>query len=281
MPIEKKDINNEEMFKMLTEVSKQNSDSIIKLNEGQTSIVDSIKSLNETIIKGVGASDNNNPTGAGIGMELSPKVTNPKDVGAKVIIPNVTAPGEYGSEGRSKESPQGDKGGLRMEAKSAKDLKKAEDLLKVEELKKSELLKATELANAETLAKAEELLKVETLSKAKELVKLEETRKADEEKKKKDEIKKMDEEAKTKKEKDEKANKYKSYNYTDNEPLRPTIMTKSFETYPDGYQIIKATLEDGWGIEGADAGTVQEELFKRLNNGEFGHFAPDITGGSF
>ena len=116
---ENKDINNEDLFKMLTDVSKQNSDSIVKLNEGQTSIIDSIKSLNETIIKGIGASNNNNPTGSGIGMELSPKVTDSKDVGAKTTIPNVTAPGEYGSEGRSKEAPQGDKGGLRMEAKSA------------------------------------------------------------------------------------------------------------------------------------------------------------------
>jgi len=171
--------DNSEMFKLLTDVSKQNSDSITKQNEsitklgeGQDSIVKTLGIINETL-KSVSASDNNNPTGPGIGMEQKPKVESPTDVGDKTKVPNAYAPGEYGSTGRGVNEPANDKGGLSMEAKKTED--KPEEEVK-EEPKKEE--------------KTEEPKKEEKTEEPKKEEKTEEPKKEE---------------------------KYKSYNYKDNE----------------------------------------------------------------
>ena len=255
MSVKPEDINkdnSEATFKLLADVSKQNSDSIIKqtesitkLSEGQESIVKTLGEITETI-KNVSSSDNNNPTGPGIGMEQKPKLESDKDIGDKTKIPNVIAPDEHGVQGNPEAGK--DKGGLSMEAKKAEE--EAKDKKEYEEYK--------------------------------------EKKKADEENKPKEETKTDDkpkEEEKTHKEdkpKEEpkKEEKYKSFSYADNEPLRPSIMTKSFEQYPDGYQIIKAAL-GGWGVEGIDSDGAYVETLKRLDNREFGSFGADMTGGSY
>lgn len=256
------DINtqNSEMFKLLGEVSKQNSESITKLGEGQEGIVKTLDNINETL-KNVTASDNNNPTGPGIGMEQKPKVESPGDVGDKTKAPNAYAPGEYGSTGRGDAEPGKDKGGLSMEAKKEFELK-----LKAEEEEAKEKKEYDDYKEKKK-ADEEEKTKLET----------EEKKKADEEEAKT----KLEAEEKKKADEKEKENKYKSFDYTNNEPLRPAVMTKQFESYPNGYQIMKAALEQGWGIDGIDAEGSYVETLKRLDNHEFGTFGHNDTGGSY
>ncbi len=259
MDSDSKDINSD-ILKSLAEVSKQNSDSILKqtenitkLTEGQESIVKSLtnfgenitKTITETLKQNIHESDNNNPTGPGIGMKQNVKPSSDKDVGDKTTAPNAYAPGEYGSTGRGGNEPASDKGGLKMENKT-------DDTPKKEEMK--------------------------TDDKPKEEMKEHGSDYKEEDKTKKED--KPKEETKTDDDKEKKTDKYKSFNYEDNEPLRPAVMTKSFEQYPDGYQIIKAALS-GWGQDGMDAETSYVETLKRLDNREFGDFGHNETGGSY
>lgn len=251
MSSETKDINSD-ILKSLADVSKQNSDtiklnteSITKLSDGQESIVKSLETFGENITKtitdvlkqNVHASDNNNPTGPGLGMEQNVKPSSSTDVGDKTQAPNAYAPGEYGSAGRGDNAPGGDKGVPKMENK-ADDPKKEEIKEEPKEEKKTEDKPVDEK---------------KTEDKPKEEMKTDEPKKEE---------------------------KYKSFNYEDNTTLRPAMITKSFEQYPDGYQIIKAALS-GWGIEGIDADGAYVETLKRLDNGEFGTFGHNETGGSY
>lgn len=239
--------DNSEMFKLLTDISKQNSDTtrlntenITKISDSQITIIKSLDTINETLKENVHQSDNNNPVDAGLGMEQKPKIESPSDVGDKTKAPNAYAPGEYGSAGRGENKPAEDKPGLRMESKEA-DPKKEET--KTEDKPKEEKKEAD--------PKKEEMTKPSHVPK--------------------EEMK----EAEPKKE-----DKYKSFSYDGNTTIRPSVMTKSFESYPDGYQIIKAAL-GGWDVEGIDADGAYTETIKRLNNYEFGTFGQVDTGGSY
>lgn len=228
-----------DMFKLLTDISKQNSDtiklnteSITKLGDSQDTIIKSLGGITESL-KNVHQSNNNNPVEAGLGMDQTPKISSDKDVGAKTTAPNAYAPDEHGAQGNE---PGKDKGGLKMENK--------EDNIKKEDVKDTK--------KEETPLKKED------------------------DKDKKD----VKEEKKTEDKKDDKKEeKYKSFSYDNNTTIRPSVITKSFETYPDGYQIIKASL-GGWGIEGIDADGAVAETQRRLNDGEFGHFGHD-TGADY
>jgi len=259
MSAETKDINkdNSDMFELLTQVSKQNSDSIIKqtesiekLTSGQVTIGKTLGEIITTLKENVHQSDNNNPVEEGLGMEQKPKVESDKDVGAKTSAPNAYAPGEYGSAGREGAEPGKDKNGLKMENK--------EDKPKEEE-KTEDKPKEEEKTHKEDKPKEEE----KTEDKPKE--------EANKEEKPKEE---------TKEEEPKKEEKYKSFNYDDNTTIRPSVISKSFETYPDGYQIIKAAL-NGWGIEGIDADGAYSETLKRLDNYEFGTFGQVDTGAGY
>lgn len=248
---ENKDINtqNSEMFKLLGEVSKQNSDSIIKqtesiskLTDGQVTIGKSLGEIIATLKENVHQSDNNNPVEAGLGMEQKPKVEDKSDVGAKTTAPNAYAPDEHGAQGHE---PGKDKSGLKMENKEEKPK---------EETKEEKPKEAT-----------------------KEEPKKEETKV---EPKVEDKTHKEDKPKEETKEEPKKEDKYKSFNYDDNTTIRPSVITKSYESYPDGYQIIKAAL-GGWGVEGIDADGAYAETIKRLDNHEFGTFGQVDTGAGF
>lgn len=250
------DINkdNSELFKVLADVSKQNSESITKLGEGQETMTKTLDNINETL-KNVTTSDNNNPTGPGYGMDQTPKVSSDKDVGDKTKIPNVIAPDEHGVQGNPDAGK--DKGGLSMEAKKEFELKLKAEEAEAKDKKDYEDYKEKKKADEDEKTKTE----------------LEEKKKAEEDEKK------THAEAEEKK-KAEKENKYKSFSYDNNTTLRPAIMTKQFESYPDGYQIIKAAL-GGWGIEGIDADGAYTETLTKLNNHEFGTFGQIDTGASY
>lgn len=246
--------DNSEMFKLLADVSKQNSDtlaqnsetlklnteSITKLTEGQVTIGKVLGEIKETIKENVHQSDNNNPVEEGLGMEQKPKVESPSDVGDKTTAPNAYAPGEYGSAGRGENPPGKDKGGLKMEAK-------AEEKPKEEEMTKPQHKPHEEMKEGD---------------------------------KPKEENKAEDKPKEENKEEPKKEEKYKSFNYENNTTIRPSVMTKSYESYPDGYQIIKAAL-NGWDIPGVDADGAYAETIKRLDNYEFGTFGQVETGGSY
>jgi len=253
MTTESKELNkdNSDVIKLLADVTKQNSDSIAKQTENITKLVDGqdsitktletfgdniTKSLTEALKQNVHASDNNNPVESGLGMEQKPKVENAKDVGDKTTAPNAYAPGEYGSTGRGGNEPGGDKGVPKMENKDMKE------------------------GYPEGEKKTDEKPKEE--------------KKAEGEEKPKEEKKTEDKPKEETKEDPEKENKYKSFNYDNNTTIRPQAMSKSFESYPDGYQIIKAAL-NGWGVEGIDGDGAYTETIKRLNNYEFGSFGQE------
>ncbi len=264
MSDEPKELNkdNSDMFKLLADISKQNSDtlklnteSITKLTEGQETIVKSLgditKNISETIAttlkENVHQSDNNNPVEEGLGMEQKPKVESPTDVGDKTKAPNAYAPGEYGSTGRGGNEPAKDKGGLKMENKDMQE------------------------------GYSESKPKGEMKTDPKEEEKVYDNGNKDEKKTHNND--KPKEEEKT--DEPEKENKYKSFNYDNNTTIRPQVMTKSYESYPDGYQIIKAAVEKGWGVEGIDGDNAYTETIKRLNNYEFGTFGHEGPGGSY
>lgn len=66
--------------------------------------------------------------------------------------------------------------------------------------------------------------------------------------------------------------------YETYQKLKPRTVKKTFTSYPDGLQIIKASLQ-GWDIKNIDADGAYTETIKRLNNREFGSF--DGTGSDY
>ena len=95
----------------------------------------------------------------------------------------------------------------------------------------------------------------------------------DEKKEVKKESEEKKEEEKKKEEKVEKSLNDSGFTYQVVQPVRPSIIQKSFSNKPTGYQILKA-MEDGWGKKTTDANTAYEETIARLVKGEFGTGAP-------